>query len=208
MREALARSDHDFVAYEDARPARRKSAGKRSRAAGWTSFLTKKPLRALAFVVVAGLLAGIGLNATMFQTARHPAPFFAAPADKQAQKPVATPVPAPRPADLAAQPAARPATQAALRPPMPLLKESADPAGARKNDPIASLIRADGAGEPRETRVAAAQKALQKLGFPVKDGNLRQAVEKFEIDRALPLTGKIGGRTQKELTAQSGIVIP
>lgn len=212
MREALAQSNHDFIAYDQPRPARRKSAGPAKKRGGPLSALAKKPMRALGFVVIAGVLAGIGINATMFQTARHPAPLFASPVEKAAPSKTAAlpaPVPAPRPAELAALPAAKPApAQPALRPPAPLLREMTD-AAAPKKDVIASLLKADAAPETPNAKAAAAGRALQKVGFPVKPGaDMRQSLERFESDRGLPVTGKLAGRTLKELSAQSGVAIP
>jgi peptidoglycan hydrolase-like protein with peptidoglycan-binding domain len=66
-------------------------------------------------------------------------------------------------------------------------------------------------GEPG--RVAAAQRALIKLGYgPLKaDGVMgagtRQALERFEKDRRLPVTGELAARTVRDLAAQSGIGI-
>ena len=214
MREALARSDNDFVVYEEPRPVRRTAAaGKKSRG-GVLAFLKRQPLRMFGLVVFGGVLVGIAVNATLFQTARHPAPLFAQPAEKPSLQKVAaaTPVPAPRPAELsaasAAAPAARPVQQAALRPPMPLGKDQAEPANLRKGDPIAMLLRGDGQADAGSARTDAARRALQKVGFPVKGGDLRHAVERFEGDRGLPVTGKLAGRTLKELSAQSGVAIP
>lgn len=220
MREALARTDNDFVMVEP-RASRRKSAPGKKHGAGVFASLTKKPMRILALVVIAGVLVGIGLNATMLQTARHPAPLFASA--PLAQKPAvaqAAPIPAPRPAELAsvappallrtapAQPAARPATP---------VREATEATATKKNDPIAALLRGAepapaATSQPGDAKVAAAQRALQKVGFVVKPNGVfgastRQALEKFEGDHGLPVTGKLAGRTLKELAAQSGIAI-
>ena len=53
----------------------------------------------------------------------------------------------------------------------------------------------------------------QKVGYVVKpDGVMgagtKQAIEKFERDRGLPVTGQLAGRTLKDLASQSGIAIP
>ena len=169
-------------------------------------------------MLVAGLLIGIGVNATYFQNARHPAPLFATAPEKLApQKPVsvaATPLPAPRPADLAVAslPAPRTAAPMPLRPPVQLTQAETP---APKRDPIAALIKGDPQADsaPANPKIAAAQRALQKVGFVVKpDGvfgaGTRQAIERFERDRGLPVTGELAGRTVRELAAQSGVAIP
>ena len=68
------------------------------------------------------------------------------------------------------------------------------------------------AARPEPQRpVAAAQRALQKLGYgQVKvDGvfgqETRQAIERFERERRLTPTGELGPRTARELSAASGI---
>jgi peptidoglycan hydrolase-like protein with peptidoglycan-binding domain len=69
-------------------------------------------------------------------------------------------------------------------------------------------------GRPEPTRiVTSGQKALSKLGYGplTADGVMgqttRQAVERFERDRRLPVTGEISGRTARELAAQAGIPV-
>ena len=74
--------------------------------------------------------------------------------------------------------------------------------------PPANVGRPDGA-DP----VLSAQRALAKLGYPVKpDGMMgaatRTAIERFEQDRRLPVTGEFNARTLRDLSAASGISIP
>jgi peptidoglycan hydrolase-like protein with peptidoglycan-binding domain len=63
--------------------------------------------------------------------------------------------------------------------------------------------------EPQKA-VATAQRALTKLGFgPLKsDGVMgsgtRQAIERYERSRGLPVTGELGARTMRDLLAQAG----
>ncbi len=77
------------------------------------------------------------------------------------------------------------------------------------------MIRAsDGAAktEPQKL-VSSAQRALTKLGYgPLKSDGLmgvgtRQAIEKFERDRRLPVTGELNPKTIRELAAQSGALV-
>jgi peptidoglycan hydrolase-like protein with peptidoglycan-binding domain len=60
--------------------------------------------------------------------------------------------------------------------------------------------------------VLAGQRALARLGYSVKvDGMMgagtRQAIERFEQDRRLPVTGELNARTIRELSAASGIAV-
>jgi peptidoglycan hydrolase-like protein with peptidoglycan-binding domain len=54
---------------------------------------------------------------------------------------------------------------------------------------------------------------LSKLGYAAlrSDGVIgpgtRQAIEKFERDRRLPVTGELNPRTVRELSAQAGMAI-
>lgn len=96
---------------------------------------------------------------------------------------------------------------------------TAAPAAA---DPIADMIRLAGpvpvppASVPATSNSAnltlPAQRALVKLGYVVKADGMtspafRQAIESFERDRHLPVTGELGPRTLHELAAQSGLPI-
>lgn len=94
----------------------------------------------------------------------------------------------------------------------------AKPVQAR--DSIGDLIRSGetGAGRPNAAsgesqRVVAGQRALAKLGYgPLKADGLmgsgtHQAIERFERDRRLPVTGELNGRTARELAAHAGISI-
>jgi hypothetical protein len=216
-----------MVEDDEPRPARRAKKARKEEKESKSLFsgLTGKPLRILAFVVAAGVLVGIGLNATLFQTTRHPAPLFANSEKVVPPKPAtpqAAPTPAPRPADLAGKPTAQPRTQSDAprkNDPVAALIRGDEQPTTRKGDPIASLLRGEeGAAAPaREPqsnpRVAAAQRALQKVGYVVKPSGVmgpqtKQAIEKFERDRNLPVTGQLAGRTLKELAGQSGVAIP
>ncbi|HEY8382778.1 MAG TPA: peptidoglycan-binding domain-containing protein [Microvirga sp.] len=128
----------------------------------------------------------------------------------------------------ASAPAARPAPPArpapapvAVAPPRDITSSvaSAPPAPARSG--IGDLIRlGDPApippafvGKPEVNRVAAAQRALAKLGYGamkvdgVMGSGTKQAIERFERDRRLPVTGDLGPRTARELASASGLPV-
>jgi peptidoglycan hydrolase-like protein with peptidoglycan-binding domain len=82
---------------------------------------------------------------------------------------------------------------------------------ARK-DPIAMLLNGETPVE-NSARILAVQKALIKAGFVLKaDGvmrpSTRQALEGFERERKLPVTGEFNPRTLRELSQRTGIAIP
>jgi Putative peptidoglycan binding domain len=77
------------------------------------------------------------------------------------------------------------------------------PATSRRNDPIAALIE-----PPR--RVSLVQRALADLGYGqlkitgIYNSETQAAIEKFERDRHLPITGHISDRLVRELAAMAG----
>lgn len=88
-------------------------------------------------------------------------------------------------------------------------------------DSIAEMIRMGGpvpvppaaVGKSEADAVLLGQRALAKLGYGVKpDGIMgsetRQAIERFERDRRLPVTGEFGSRTLRELASLSGLPMP
>ena len=116
------------------------------------------------------------------------------------------------------QPAPAAASPARAQQPSP-----AAPPAARiaARDPIADMIRMGGPvpvppgnvgrPDPGDT-VLAGQRALARLGYSVKvDGLMgtgtRQAIERFEQDKRLPVTGEFNARTLRELSNASGITV-
>lgn len=182
--------------------------------AGVLRTVARRPGAVLGFVAVVGGTGVFGWNVLMTQTMRHPAPLFA-PAKPVVPTPPdaprrqdgtpAPPLPVPRP-DPAAAPV-RAGTEASSRAPA-----SQDPIGAmiRSSDPQAPRPAAE-ARPGASPRLAAAQKALVKLGYGpigidgVMGSTTRQALERFERDRSLPVTGALGPRTAKQLAAASGL---
>jgi hypothetical protein len=234
MREALAaRFDRDFVAVSHVEH-RRSWLGAALRPA---RIVLTHPREVLAGLILLAASTAITVNALGLQRGLHPAPLFS---PMRVAPPVQAPIPPARPAQSQAQPQAQPqpapapaAATAALRPaktsatPIAELVRTSEvpvrPAASAEakpsRDAIGDLIRTGergmrppaAVGEPG--RVAAAQRALIKLGYgPMKaDGVMgagtRQALERFEKDRRLPVTGELAARTVRDLAAQSGIGI-
>jgi len=219
VREALARADHDFVLVEPPSPRGRKQDARNDeprlarfahRMARYTSLFGS----ALLAVIVIGIM----VNALVLQHERHPAPLFAK----------ATPLTAILSSQETMQPAPRPtppaASTAAAEKPTPTRAKPAEPSEEAKpapahGDPIAQLIKTNApAAQPNPTAaepshvVLSAQKALMKLGFVIKPDGLigtstRQAIERFERDRGLPVHGELTAKVLHELSAQSGVAI-
>lgn len=218
MREALARSDHDFVLSA---PRRSKKAAQREPGAfsSLMSAIARHPKRTFMSVVFTGIFCGIAANALFFQTARHPAPIFAGPVIARPMQQQAAPVPQPVPRQAEAAPA--PSNAIAKLIDAPVVAPPATPvappvqarAAAQPKDQIGALLGglSDDVIDP--TRVMAVQKALVKLGYVVKpDGVMgsgtRQALQMFEQSRKLTVTGELTPRTLRELGTQSGVAIP
>jgi hypothetical protein len=202
LREALARSDHDFVLTGPSR--RRESGSARSRRFAWIAPFARRPGQTILCAVFTAVLTGILANAMFFQTARHPAPIFGGPvvARPTAMIPAlptappanAIPVPVPRPVEFTPATAPRDTMEA-------------------PKDQIGNLLKGSSAPAADAGKLVAAQRALARLGYPVKpDGVMgattRQSIEKFEQSRKLPVTGDLSARTMRELSAQTGIAVP
>lgn len=219
-------------------------------AGSMVAFAARRPAIVLASVALFGGAGVFAWNATMTQSARHPAPLFAS-AKPVPAKPEAKPEPVRRAegpqttgttrTDLPTPPA-RPAAPDAIG---SIIKASEAPVKTAETKPkavetkpkpvetkpkVAEVKPADAKPKPAaeaksadakpadakpqaQPKVASAQKALAKLGYgPITaDGLLgsgtRQALEKFERDKKLPVTGGLNPRTSKQLASLSGFAI-
>jgi hypothetical protein len=176
---------------------------------------------ALAFAAVSAIIA----NATFMQAGHHPSPMFGTPAAVPLA--AASPLPRPRPAEATLKPTdvklaeVRPAEvkPAEVKPAAAvsvIAKTTAAPASvarppaaipvSSRSDPVGDLIIAS-------RRVAAVQRALTDYGY----GQLKPtgtvgsdtlaAIQKFERDRKLPITGQMSDRLVRELSAVTGRAI-
>lgn len=181
--------------------------------------LVRRPGFILAGVAVAGGVGVFSWNALMKQSGVHPAPLFAG------TKPEAITVEPPR------RPGGQGVTYARNEPAAAATTKSvADPAAGPKApaDGIGAFLRngdqpksADvtasvkPAVDPKANaaRIVAVQKALLKVGYgPIGTDGVagsitRQALERFERDRNLPVTGTLAPRTLKQLASASGVRI-
>jgi len=169
----------------------------------------------LAFAAVAAIIA----NAVFLQAGHHPSPMFGA-----LSVPLATvsPLPRPRPVDATLKTAdlkltdprpldTKPAPTAAL-PARPVGAPSPNPA---RPAPIAVSSRSDPVGDliVASRRIAAVQRALTDYGYGQlkPTGNVGSdtsaAIQKFERERKLPVTGQMSERLVRELNAVTGRAI-
>ena len=180
---------------------------------------------AIAFAAVSAIIA----NAIFMQAGRHPSPMFggsaAAPTAvaPTASAPVVPLLPRPRPLEAAAKsfgpidvkplenksadplvnpvkatgaPSAAPpvASSSVMRPPAPI---------PTRNDPVGDLITTS-------RRVASVQRLLTEYGFGqlkptgTVGSDTQAAIQKFERDRKIPVTGQMSDRLVRELAAMTG----
>ena len=180
----------------------------------------------LAFAAVSAIIA----NALFLQAGRHPSPMFgtvvAVPAAALAP---ASPLPRPRPVEAARVMEPSPAEPKAVEPksdfksepraadPMTnLVKATAIPQPApsgvaRPPAPIPAASRNDPASSSR--RVAAVQRTLTEYGYGqlkptgTVGSETQAAIQKFERDRKIPVTGQMSDRLVRELAAMTGKAI-
>lgn len=173
----------------------------------------------IAFTV--GVIGSVAIlvNALFLQSGPHPAPLFNASSAPVAAseatntvavavprarppEPVPTkldvPAPAPRLPSVVKSSLEAPKTAAASAP------SQATPAAATgRNDAIADMLSAS-------HRVIALQRALAQYGYGqlkptgIVDADTRAAIEKFERERKLPVTGQASDRVVKELAGLTG----
>jgi peptidoglycan hydrolase-like protein with peptidoglycan-binding domain len=245
VREALARSDRDFLLTEpaDDGPSRIVSA---------LHLFLRRPVEVAGTLTMGAMTGAILVNALVMQTGSHPAPFFArqaaeqaallrsrpqtVPARQSAEIVAASPQEVPLVRELQIELSSRglyegaadgmlgPKTDAAIRsfqqdagldvdgtPSEDLLSRmKSAPRPAAKEDPIATFL-ASNPPVPPAKRLLAVERALASLGYgPLKvdglmDADTKGAIERFEGDRALPVTGRVSPSLIRELKAISGI---
>jgi hypothetical protein len=183
---------------------------------------------ALAFAAIIAIVA----NAAFMQAGHHPSPMFGTTLGAPARVPVAAanPLPRPRPVEATLKPAdarlaevrpveVRPTEVKPAAAVSVIAKTTAAPAApasvARPPAPIPVSSRSDPVGDLiiASRRVAAVQRALTDYGY----GQLKPtgtvgsdtlaAIQKFERDRKLPITGQMSDRLVRELSAATGRAI-
>ena len=179
----------------------------------------------LAFAAASAIIA----NALFLQAGRHPSPMFgsvvAIPATGLAP---ASPLPRPRPVELATRPADASPPEFKFAEPKPAEPKAAEPkvAEPKAADPLANLVKATAAmpvtaNAPRPPaaipvaaqashRVAAVQRALTEYGYGqlkptgAIGSDTQAAIQKFEREHKLPVTGQMSDRLVRDLSAMIG----
>ncbi len=149
----------------------------------------RRPVDSFAMLGTVAASLVIIVNAVFLQSGSHPAPFFANPLP-----PPATAKSRPKLAEQTPPAHSAAATRAPQPPAYPPL---------RRNDPIAELIGPS-------ARVMAVQRALSDYGYGqirpsgILDGATSAAIEKFEREHKLRVTGRLSDRLVSDLAAMIG----
>ena len=169
---------------------------------------------ALAFAAVTAIIA----NALFLQAGRHPAPMFGpAIAIAAPESAPASPLPRPRRVEAdASAPAPRPEAKAGDPLTNLVNATSGSPAAVsaipRPPAAIPPVSRAETTPNPApgSRRVAAVQRALTEYGYGqlkptgTIGADTQAAIQKFERERKLPVTGQMSDRLVHELAAMIG----
>jgi Putative peptidoglycan binding domain len=168
--------------------------------AGWLgsrlrSSIVDRPVDTFAVLAAAAATFIIVVNALFLQSGARPAPFVANPTMSKTEAAEANPKPGPRIIDMTAtHTAAAPRPAPGVPVPVP---------SPRRNDPIADLIGPS-------PRIFAVQRVLSDYGYGqvkpsgILDDATSEAIEKFEREHKLPVTGRVSDRLVAELTAMIG----
>ena len=178
---------------------------------------------ALAFAAVSAIIA----NALFLQSGHHPSPMFGSVVVMPAPT-LASPLPRPRPLEADAmlaepKPASEPKVASEPRPAEPrpadpltnLVKATsaapvAPSSALRPPAPIPVAPRAETLASSGSRRVAAVQRALTEYGYGqlkptgTVGSDTQAAIQKFERDRKIPVTGQMSDRLVRELAAMIG----
>jgi hypothetical protein len=172
----------------------------------------------LAFAAVSAIIA----NALLLQAGPHPSPMFGSVVALPAVATPVGPLPRPRPVEAAKLvdapvPEMKPAEPKANDPLGNLVKATSAPAAAptpssilRPPAPIPSHAEAMATPVSGSRRVAAVQRTLTEYGYGqlkptgTVGSDTQAAIQKFERERKIPVTGQMSDRLVRELTAMVG----
>jgi putative peptidoglycan binding protein len=190
-----------------------------------TRILLHSPKDMVAGVVAFAAVSAIIANALFLQAGRHPSPMFGSVAAMPAAALApASPLPRPRPVEADAALSEPRATETKLAEPKAadplanLVKATSAPAVAPSNivvrppAPIPASSRNETIANPApgSRRVAAVQRALTEYGYGqlkstgTVGSDTQAAIQKFERERKLPVTGQMSDRLVRELIAVTG----
>ncbi|KJC48257.1 peptidoglycan-binding protein [Bradyrhizobium sp. LTSP849] len=196
--------------------------------------LLHSPKDTLAGLVAVAAISAIVANALFLQTGRHPAPMFGTVIDLPAPSamPLSNPMPRPRPVGADTSPLEPKATEFRVEP-KPAEKAPEKPAETtastpRASDPMTNLvIKATTPAPsaiavarppapipvqqtPAARRLSGVQRALSEYGYGqlkitgTMSGETQSAIQKFEREHKMAVTGQVSDRLLRELGAAIG----
>lgn len=195
--------------------------------------LLHSPKDTLAGLVAVAAIGAIVANALFLQTGRHPAPMFGTVINLPAPStvPLSNPLPRPRPVGADTSPLEPRATEFRVEPkPAERAAEKAPEkpveatASTRSNDPMTNLVKATTSTapsalrppapipvqSPAARRIAGVQRALSEYGYGnlkitgTMSGETQAAIQKFEREHKMQVTGQVSDRLLRELAAAIG----
>ncbi|MCK1420199.1 peptidoglycan-binding protein [Bradyrhizobium sp. 180] len=195
--------------------------------------LLHSPKDTLAGLVAAAAIGAIVANALFLQTGRHPAPMFGTVINLPAPSSVSlsNPLPRPRPVGADTSPLEPRATEFRTEPkPVERVAEKTPEkpveatASTRPNDPMTNLVKATTSTSPSVVRppapipvqspavrrIAGVQRALSEYGYGnlkitgTMSGETQSAIQKFEREHKMQVTGQVSDRLLRELAAAIG----
>ncbi|CCD98407.1 conserved exported hypothetical protein [Bradyrhizobium sp. STM 3809] len=184
------------------------------------------PRDLFAALLACAAASAIIVNAVFLQTGPHPAPMFGSIVTIPPVLTSSNPLPRPRPAE-AMSPfdpkviETRPPETRATEPKVAEPRVAETRADQKYADPLADLVRSVSGGQatprPQPTqqganarRVAAVQRALTEYGYGqlkptgMIGSDTQSAIQKFERERKLPVTGQVSDRLVRELAIVIG----
>jgi hypothetical protein len=221
------------IARDDDRPSRRRAASAIAVEAGAERglvlrILLRSPMDTVAGAIAFAAVSAIIANALFLQAGRHPSPMFGSASALPAVESASSgPLPRPRPPEAAmtraadaSPPDAKPAETKSAEangadPLTSLVKATSAPAPAAPNSPrppatIPVASRGEALAPSGSRRVAAVQRALTEYGYGqlkptgTIGADTQAAIQKFERDRKIPVTGQMSDRLVHELVAMIG----
>jgi len=194
--------------------------------------LLHSPKDTVAGLVAVAAISAIVANALFLQTGRHPAPMFGTVINLPAPSSVSlsNPLPRPRPVGADTSPLEPKATEFRVEP-KPAERPAERPVEATAStprsgsDPMANLVKQTTSTSssmmrppapipvqqtPAARRIAGVQRALSEYGYGnlkitgAMGGETQSAIQKFEREHKMQVTGQVSDRLLRELAAAIG----
>jgi hypothetical protein len=165
----------------------------------------QRPMDFAAILAAAAMSTIVVVNAAFLQTGSRSAPYFTPPVSAAGPISGAMSSSSPGLLQITGTTAAKPVEQIVATRPVATNVVATQSVPARRDDPIADLI----APTP-SPRIMAVQRALSEYGYGqikpsgVLDGPTSGAIQKFEHEHKMPVTGRVSDRLVSELTSLVG----